>query len=113
MGETKYEVARDETVKHVQQVFRFLGIDVLAQTVRDVISPKKKEGRGKAIDSDNDYDPCSDIENQSDTDDDYDDDLNNEVNTEVRCIANQIHMVMACLFHTYTPLYLIKHILLS
>ncbi|KAL5664391.1 hypothetical protein ACJX0J_024499, partial [Zea mays] len=40
-------------------------------------------GRGKAIDSDNDYDPCSDIENQSDTDDDYDDDLNNEVNTEM------------------------------
>ncbi|KAL5672005.1 hypothetical protein ACJX0J_016311, partial [Zea mays] len=51
-------------------------------TIRDVISPKKKEGRGKAIDSYNDYDPCSDIENQSDTDDDYDDDLNNEVNTE-------------------------------
>ncbi|PWZ33256.1 putative trehalose-phosphate phosphatase 6 [Zea mays] len=81
-GKTKYEVARDETVKHVQQVFNSLGIHVLAQTIRDVISPKKKEGRGKAIDSDNDYDPCSDIENQSDTDDDYDDDLNNEVNTE-------------------------------
>ncbi|AQK43536.1 hypothetical protein ZEAMMB73_Zm00001d025330 [Zea mays] len=82
MEKTKYEVARDETVKHVQQVFNSLGIHVLAQTVRDVISPKKKEGRGKAIYSDNDYDPCSDIENQSDTDDDYDDDLNNEVNTE-------------------------------
>ena len=45
MEKTKYEVARDETVKHVQQVFRFLGIDVLAQTVRDVISPKKERGK--------------------------------------------------------------------
>jgi len=40
MGKTHYELARDKNVKHVQEVFKSLGIQVLAQTVRDAITPK-------------------------------------------------------------------------
>ncbi|PVH33849.1 hypothetical protein PAHAL_8G078900 [Panicum hallii] len=43
---------------------------------------------GKTIESDNEYDPSSDIDNQCDSDDDYDDDLNNEDNTETASKAN-------------------------
>ena len=72
-------------------IFKSLGIPVLAQTVRDVIS-KGKEGKGKRLVSDKpepdiEYDPSSDIDNQSNSDDDYDD----EVNTEVRCITRPIY----------------------
>ncbi|XP_025806842.1 muscle M-line assembly protein unc-89-like [Panicum hallii] len=42
---------------------------------------------GKTIESDNEYDPSSDIDNQCDSDDDYDDDLKNEDNTEVRAMV--------------------------
>lgn len=90
MGNTNYEQQRDANVKRVQDVFKSLGIPVLAQQVRDVIS-KKEKGKAKRVvfdkpssDNDNDYDPTSDIDNQSDSDDDYDDDLTNEVHTEVR-----------------------------
>jgi hypothetical protein len=91
MPKTKYELERNENVKHVQEVFKSLGILVLAQTVRDVIS-KGKEGKGKRLvsdklESDIEYDPSSDIDNQSDRDDDYDDDLN----IEVRCITRPIN----------------------
>uniref|UniRef100_A0A804LET2 Zinc finger GRF-type domain-containing protein n=1 Tax=Zea mays TaxID=4577 RepID=A0A804LET2_MAIZE len=80
---TSSTIAAGSTTKVPELVGKIDSLEQnLNKTVRDVISPKKKEGRGKAINSDNDYDPCSDIENQSDTDDDYDDDLNNEVNTE-------------------------------
>ena len=37
------------------------------------------------------YDPSSDIDNQSNSDDDYDDDLNTEANTEVRWITRPIY----------------------
>ena len=68
---------------------------MLAQTVRDVIS-KGKEGKGKRLvsnkpESDIEYDPSSDIDNQSNSDDDYDDDLNTEANTEVRWITRPIY----------------------
>jgi hypothetical protein len=86
---------RNENVKHVQEVFKSLGIPMLAQTVRDVIS-KGKEGKGKRLvsdkpESDIEYDPSSDIDNQSDSSNDYDDDLNTEVNTKVRCITSPIN----------------------
>lgn len=108
MTKTKYEQEREENVKHVQEVFKSMGIPLLAQTVIDVFS-KKEKGKGKRLvsdnpESDNDYDPSSDIDNQSDSDDDYDDDLNNEVNTEVRCITRPINKFLVCLFQTYTSL---------
>ena len=91
MPKTKYEQERDENVKKVHDFFKSLGIPVLAQTVRDVIS-KGKEGKGKRLVSDKpesniEYDPSSDIDNQSYSDDDYDDDLN----TEVRWITRPIY----------------------
>ena len=49
------------------------------------------------------YDPSSDIDNQSNSDDDYDD----EVNTEVRCITRPTNKFMVYLFQTYSSLYLI------
>ena len=92
MPKNKYAQERDENVKKVQDVFKSLGIPVLAQTVRDVFS-KGKEGKGKRLvsdkpESDIEYDPSSDIDNQSDSDDD---DLNTEVNTEVRWITRPIY----------------------
>ena len=91
MPKPKYEQERDENVKKVQNVFKSLGILVLAQTVRDVIS-KGKKGKGKRLvsnkpESDIKYGPSSNIDNQSDCDDDYDDDLN----TEVRWITRLIY----------------------
>jgi hypothetical protein len=41
--------------------------------------------------SDIEYDPSADIDNQYDSSDDYDDDLNTEVNTKVRCITSPIN----------------------
>ena len=95
MPKTKYEQERDENVKKVHDVFKSLGIPVLAQTVRNVIS-KGKEGKGKRLvsdkpESDIEYDPSSDIDNQSNSDDDYDDDLNIEVNTKARWITRPIY----------------------
>ena len=95
MPKTKYEQERDKNVKKVHDVFKSLGIPVLAQTVRDVIS-KGKEGKGKRLVSDKpefniEYDPSSDIDNQSVSDDDYDDDLNIEVNTKARWITRPIY----------------------
>ena len=92
MPKNKYAQERDENIKKVQDVFKSLGIPVLAQTVRDVFS-KGKEGKGKRLvsdksESDIEYDPSSDIDNQSDSDDD---DLNTEVNTEVRWITRPIY----------------------
>jgi len=105
MTKTNYEQKRDENVKHVQEVFKSLGIPILAQSIREVIS-KKEKGRGNS-ESDIEYDPSSDVDKQSDTDDDYDDDLNNEVNTEVRCITRPTNKFMVYLFQTYSSLYLI------
>ena len=110
MTKTSYEQKRDENVKHVQEVFKSLGIPILAQSIREVIS-KKEKGRGNSEsdnpESDIEYDPSSDVDKQPDTDDDYDDDLNNEVNTEVRCITRPTNKFMVYLFQTYSSLYLI------
>ena len=105
MPKTKYEQERDENVKKIQDVFKSLGIPVLAQTVRDVIS-KGKEGKGKRLvfdkpESNIEYDPSFDIDNQSDSDDNSDDDLNNEVNTEVRWITWTINKFLVSPFETY------------
>ena len=78
MTKSKYEQQRDENVQNIRDVFKSLGIEVLAQTVSD-----DKQG------SDIDYDPCSEIDNKSDSDDESDDDLTNEV----------------CLFETCSSLY--------
>ena len=93
MTKSKYEQQRDENVQNIQDVFKSLGIEVLAQTVSDVFSEKKK-GKAKTVvtdkqGSDIDYDPCSEIDNESDSDDESDDDLTNEV----------------CLFETCSSLY--------
>ena len=90
-AKTKYERERGENVKKVHDVFKSLGILVLAQTIRDVIS-KGKKGKGKRLvsnkpESDIKYGPSSNIDNQSNSDDDYDDDLN----TEVRWITRPIY----------------------
>ncbi|PVH32190.1 hypothetical protein PAHAL_9G342000 [Panicum hallii] len=82
MKKTQYELERDERVREVQEIFASLGIPILAQDVRDVFS-KKEKCMGKTIESDNEYDPSSDIDNQCDSDDDYDDDLKHEDNTEL------------------------------
>ena len=91
MPKTKYEQERDENVKKVHDVFKSLGIPVLAETVSAAFS-KGKEGKGNSLVSDKlesgiEYDPSSDIDNQSDSDDDYDDDLN----TKVRWITRPIY----------------------
>jgi len=93
MTKSKYEQQRDENVQNIWDVFKSLGIEVLAQTVSDVFSEKKK-GKAKTVvtdkqGSDIDYDPCSEIDNESDSDDESDDDLTNEV----------------CLFETCSSLY--------
>ena len=95
MPKNEYEQERDENVKKLHDVFKSFGIPVLAQTVRDVIS-KGKEGKGKRLvsdkpESDIEYDPSSNIDNQSGRDDDYDDDLNTKVNIEVRWITRPIY----------------------
>ena len=105
MAKTKYEQERDANVKAVQEVFKSFGIAVLAQTVSDVFS-KQKGGKGKRLVSDNpksdtEYDPSSNIDNQSDSDDNSDDDLNNEVNTEVRWITWTINKFLVSPFETY------------
>ena len=51
-------------------------------------------------DSDKEYDPSSDIDNQSESDDD----LNNEDNTEVRCITRPINKYLVSLFQSCTSL---------
>ena len=84
MPKTQYELQRDQNIKKVQDVFMSLGIPMLSKTVRNAFSKCEKEGKGKSLvsgkpDSDNEYDPSSDIDNKSDSDDDYDDDLITEV----------------------------------
>ncbi|PVH33970.1 hypothetical protein PAHAL_8G111300 [Panicum hallii] len=86
MKKTQYELERDERVREVQEFFASLGIPILAQDVRDVFS-KNEKCMGKTIESDNEYDPSSDIDNQCDSDDDYDDDLKHEDSTEVRAMV--------------------------
>ncbi|XP_002489216.2 uncharacterized protein LOC8155611 [Sorghum bicolor] len=87
MTKNKYEQQRDENVKKIQEVFKSLGIPILAQEVIDGLA-KKQKGKGKAVatenpGSDHDYDPSSEIENETDSDDECDDDLHVEVNTQV------------------------------
>jgi hypothetical protein len=103
MKKTQYELERDERVREVQEIFASLGIPILAQDVRDVFL-KKKKCMGKTIESDNEYDPSSDIDNQCDSDDDYDDDLKHEDNTEVRCITRPINKYVVSLFQSCTSL---------
>ncbi|KAG2571841.1 hypothetical protein PVAP13_7KG121921 [Panicum virgatum] len=83
MTKTQYELDRDERVRDIEEHFKSLGIPILPQEVRDVISKKEKCKRKTVVsdnsDSDKEYDPSSDIDNQSESDDD----LNNEDNTEV------------------------------
>ena len=84
MTKTKYERDRDKNVKEIQDVFKSLGIRILTEDIRGSM-PKQPEGKGKKLlsdnhDSDNDYDPSSDIDNQSHTDD----------SDEVRCITRQL-----------------------
>jgi hypothetical protein len=81
MTKNKYEQQRDENVRKIQDHFKSLGITLLSHQVRDALSNKPK-GKGKKIvsnkpGSDLDYDPTSNIDNHSDTDDDS--------NHEVRC----------------------------
>jgi hypothetical protein len=83
MTESKYEGDRDANIQRIQDVFQSLGIAVLYETVSSMLS-KAKVGKRKTLElespeSDNDYDPNSDIDNHYDSDDDYDDDLNSEV----------------------------------
>jgi hypothetical protein len=108
MIKTKYEQARDENVRKIQEHFLSLGIPILAQDVRDAFS-KKQKGKGKTVESDKtesdiDYDPSSDIDNQAGSDGVSDDDLINEVNTKVRSITCPIDKFMVCLFETCTSL---------
>jgi hypothetical protein len=108
MTKTQYELDRDERVRKNQERFNSLVFPILAQGVRDGFS-KKEKCKGKAIvsankDSDNEYHPSSDIDNESDSDDDYDDDLNNEDNTEVRCITWPINKYLVSLFESCTSL---------
>ena len=83
MTKTQYELDMDEKVRDIEEHFKSLGIPILPQEVRDVISKKEKCKRKTVVsdnsDSDKEYDPSSDIDNQSESDDD----LNNEDNTEV------------------------------
>lgn len=102
MTKTTYEKDRDKNVKHIQDVFKSLGIAILAKEVIDGL-PKQPKGKGKELvsdnrDSDHDYDPSSDIDNQSDNDDSDDFD-------EVRCITTMItNKFLVCPFQTYTSL---------
>jgi hypothetical protein len=42
MTKTKYEQDRDENVRKVQERFKTLGIPLLSQEVRDILSKKEK-----------------------------------------------------------------------
>jgi hypothetical protein len=45
MTKSQYEVDRDERVRNIQEHFKSLGIPILAQEVRDVLSKKSANGR--------------------------------------------------------------------
>jgi hypothetical protein len=105
MTKSQYEVDRDERVRNIQEHFKSLGIPILAQEVRDVLSKKEKRKR-KTVDKkdgDHDYDPSSDIDSQSDTDDDSHDDCDDELinldNTKVRCITRATNNYCVSLFN--------------
>ena len=104
MTKTQYKLDRDERVRDIEEHFKSLGIPILPQEVRDVISKKEKCKRKTVVsdnsDSDKEYDPSSDIDNQSESDDD----LNNEDNTEVRCITRPINNYLVSLFQSCTSL---------
>ena len=104
MTKTQYELDRDERVRDIEEHFKSLGIPILPQEVRDVISKKEKCKRKTVVsdnsDSDKEYDPSSDIDNQSESDDD----LNNEDNTEVRCITRPINNYLVSLFQSCNSL---------
>ena len=104
MTKTQYELDRDERVRDIEEHFKSLGIPILPQEVRDVISKKEKCKRKTVVsdnsNSDKEYDPSSDIDNQSESDDD----LNNEDNTEVRCITRPINNYLVSLFQSCTSL---------
>ena len=104
MTKTQYELDRDERVRDIEEHFKSLGIPILPQEVRDVISKKEKCKRKIVVsdnsDSNKEYDPSSDIDNQSESDDD----LNNEDNTEVRCITRPINNYLVSLFQSCTSL---------
>jgi hypothetical protein len=112
MPKSKYERERDANIKSIQDVCASLGIDVLAEIVNSTLS-KEQEGKGKALESekpesDNDYDPKSDLDNLSDSEEDcdYDDDLN----TEVRCISRSLNN-LTCLYICFRePFVLCLHI---
>ena len=104
MTKTQYELDWDERVRDIEEHFKSLGIPILPQEVRDVISKKEKCKRKTVVsdnsDSDKEYDPSFDIDNQSESDDD----LNNEDNTEVRCITRPINKYLVSLFQSCTSL---------
>jgi len=104
MNKQQYELERDQRVSEIKDVFKSLGLSVLAHEVRDVFSKKENKGKRKSVDSDKpesdlDYDPTSDNDKQSNSDDDND--LINEVNPQVRCI----HRPPRCFFQ-YLVIYL-------
>jgi hypothetical protein len=111
-------VDRYERVRNIQEHFKSLGIPILAQEVRDVLSKKEKCKR-KTVDKkdgDHDYDPSSDIDSQSDTDDDSHDDCDDELinldNTKIRCITRatnnyvSVFSIMNIIVITYCTLHL-------
>ena len=100
---SKYEQEREANIKRIQDVFESLGITVLHETVSSML-PKENVGKRKILEfdkpeSDIDYDPTSDLDNQSDSDDDesdiaYDDDLN----TEVRWLSRSLNTLALLYF---------------
>jgi hypothetical protein len=99
MTKSKYEQERDANIQKIQDVFKSLGIAVLAETISSVLSKEEPE-QGKTLaeekpESDNDYSPTSDIDNLSDSDDDYD--YQDDLTTEVRWISRSL-IKLTCLY---------------
>ena len=100
---SKYEQEREANIKRIQDVFESLGITVLHETVSSVL-PKENVGKRKILEfdkpeSDIDYDPTSDLDNQSDSDDDESDiDYNDDLNTEVRWLSRSLNTLALLYF---------------
>jgi hypothetical protein len=99
MTKNKYEQQRDANVQNIRDVFKSFGIDLLASEVSAAFT-KKQKGKAKAVDtgkpeSDTEYDPGSEIDNQSESDDD----LANEVGQFHTCTAYNylIYLILCCL----------------
>jgi hypothetical protein len=105
MTKTQYELDRDANVSRVRSHFLSLGIPILTQEVRYVLSNKEKSLPKTVVsdkqDSDIDYDPTSDVDN-SDSDHDSDENNNDDVNKEVRCITWEINKFWSVYFNQVT-----------